>query len=48
VSAPRPSTIVDVVEPVPENCRAYDAYYPVYRSLYPALKPAFDAIAEIT
>ncbi|HHX42770.1 MAG TPA: xylulokinase [Chloroflexi bacterium] len=40
--------IVDVVEPVPENCRAYDAYYPVYRSLYPALKPAFDAIAEIT
>ena len=39
--------IVDTVQPVPENRRAYDAYYPVYRSLYPALKPAFDAVAEV-
>ena len=40
-------SIVDAVQPIPENSAIYDQYYTVYRSLYPALKPAFDAVAEI-
>ena len=39
--------IVDRTEPIPENQSAYNEYYPVYRSLYRALKPAFDAVAAI-
>ena len=31
-------------EPVPEWAEAYDALYPRYRELYPALKPTFDAL----
>jgi len=32
-------------EPVGEWSRAYDALYPRYRELYPALKPTWDALA---
>lgn len=39
--------IVDRVEPKPINVALYDAYYPVYRSLYSALKPASDAVVVI-
>ena len=39
--------IVDTVQPVSANLRTYDTYYPIYRSLYPTLKPAFDAVAEV-
>jgi len=39
--------IVDRVEPKPANVALYDAYYPVYRSLYSALKPASDAVVVI-
>jgi len=39
--------IVDTVQPEPRNRSIYDAYYPIYRSLYPALKSSFDAVAEI-
>ena len=39
--------IVDRIEPVVERRGLYDEYYSVYRSLYRALKPAFDAVAAI-
>ncbi len=39
--------IVERVDPIPENQTIYNEYYPVYRSLYRALKPAFDAVAVI-
>jgi xylulokinase len=39
--------IVDRIEPVVERRGLYDEYYSVYRSLYGALKPAFDAVAAI-
>ncbi|MBC7236708.1 MAG: xylulokinase [Chloroflexi bacterium] len=39
--------IVDRTEPDPEDQATYNEYYPVYRSLYRALKPAFDAVAAI-
>lgn len=35
------------IEPIPANQVRYDEYYAVYRSLYPALKPAYDAVANI-
>ena len=31
-------------EPDPAWVQAYDALYPRYRELYPALKPTFDAL----
>jgi xylulokinase len=31
----------------PAAREAYDRVYPIYRSLYPALKPAFDRIAAL-
>jgi xylulokinase len=31
-------------EPVPEWATAYEALYPRYRELYPALKPTYDAL----
>jgi xylulokinase len=37
--------IVDRTTPQPEHVTAYDALYPQYRALYPALKPTFDAVA---
>jgi xylulokinase len=39
--------IVERTEPIAENQAAYNEYYPVYRSLYRALKPAYDAVAAI-
>lgn len=36
---------VDGTEPQPEHVAAYDARYPQYRALYPALKSTFDAVA---
>ena len=39
--------IVERIEPVAENQAAYNEYYPIYGSLYRALKPAFDAVACI-
>lgn len=33
-------------EPVAEWTKAYEALYPHYRQLYPALKPTFDALGE--
>ncbi len=38
--------IVARTEPQQANIAAYDALYPLYRQLYPALKPTFDAVAE--
>ena len=37
--------VKDVVEPNPELAPAYDARYQVWRTLYPALKPAFQQMA---
>jgi xylulokinase len=39
--------IVDRTEPVAEHVKTYNDAYPVYQSLYHALKPAYDAIADI-
>jgi xylulokinase len=39
--------VVDRVEPSAANESIYNEYYPVYRSLYRSLKPAFDAVAAI-
>lgn len=39
--------IVDRIEPVPARARVYDEAYPIYRSLYQALKPAHDALAKV-
>jgi xylulokinase len=38
--------IVDRTEPQNEAVAKYDKLYPLYRQLYPALKPTFDAVAE--
>ncbi len=39
--------IVDRTEPDTANEEVYDEAYPIYQSLYHALKPAYDAIAAI-
>jgi xylulokinase len=39
--------VVTSTEPQTQHVEVYDAYYPVYRSLYGALKPAFDSVAEV-
>ena len=36
--------VVSRTEPQPATVAAYDRLYPLYRSLYPALKPTFDAL----
>ncbi|MBI3976643.1 MAG: xylulokinase [Chloroflexi bacterium] len=38
--------VVDRVAPIPANVRTYETYYPIYRSLYHALKPQFDAVTQ--
>ncbi len=38
---------VTVKEPQPETAAFYEARYSVYRSVYPALKPVFQAIGEL-
>jgi xylulokinase len=37
--------VVSATSPQPEQVKVYDALYPLYRGLYPALKPTFDAVA---
>ncbi len=37
--------VVDSTSPQPEAVQAYEALYPIYRGLYHALKPTFDALA---
>ena len=39
--------IVERTEPIAESQAMYNEYYPIYRSLYSALKPAFDGVAAI-
>jgi len=39
--------VVDRVTPQADQVARYDALYPLYRALYPALKPTFDAAAEV-
>jgi len=39
--------VVTSTEPQPESMKLYNAYYPVYRSLYGSLKPAFDTVAQV-
>ncbi|MBV9761493.1 MAG: xylulokinase [Acidobacteriaceae bacterium] len=39
--------VVNEKAPQPERSSFYDARYRIYQSLYPALKPAFQAIAEV-
>lgn len=34
-------------EPIPENARAYEPFYQIYRGLYPALKDSFGALAKL-
>jgi xylulokinase len=38
--------VTDRTLPIPDNVRRYQALYPVYRSLYPALQPTFHALAD--
>ncbi len=38
--------VVDRIAPQPSHVSAYDELYPLYRGLYPALKPTFDEIGE--
>src|SRR6185312_13283606 len=38
---------VEVKEPQPQEVAFYQARYQVFRSLYPALRPAFQAIGEL-
>ncbi len=40
--------IVDRVVPQADQVAAYEGLYPLYRQLYPALKPTFDAIGAMT
>ncbi|MBN1249299.1 MAG: xylulokinase [Anaerolineae bacterium] len=37
--------VVDRIEPQPSHVPTYDRLYPLYRGLYPALKPTFDRLA---
>ena len=39
--------IVERTDPAPDSQAVYNEYYPVYRSLYRSLKPAFDCVAAI-
>ena len=39
--------VVTRTQPRAEAVSSYEKYYPVYRSLYGALKPAFDAVADV-
>jgi xylulokinase len=37
--------VVSATSPQPAQVKVYDDLYPLYRGLYPALKPTFDAVA---
>ena len=39
--------VVDRTEPITENQSRYNEYYPIYHSLYGALKPEFERVAAI-
>jgi xylulokinase len=39
--------VVQHTEPVRENVILYGQFYPVYRTLYSALKPSFDQVSQI-
>jgi len=39
--------VVQRTEPVKKNAALYQEFYPVYRSLYGALKPGFDSVSQI-
>lgn len=34
-------------QPIAENVEIYNEYYQIYRDLYPALKPQFDAVTDV-
>jgi len=36
----------DTIQPVEANVKTYNRFYPIYRSLYPALKNEFDAVSN--
>jgi xylulokinase len=40
--------IAERIRPIPANVDCYQAIYPVYRSLYPALAPCFQALSRIS
>ena len=40
--------ITGTTHPDPEAAEKYDVHYRLYRELYPALKPAYDAISELS
>jgi xylulokinase len=40
-------SITDRIAPIPANVACYEARYPMYRSLYPALAPSFRALASL-
>jgi xylulokinase len=37
--------VVSATSPQPAQVKVYNDLYPLYRGLYPALKPTFDAVA---
>ena len=37
----------NTLAPDAERSKTYASFYPVYKALYPALKPSFDAVAEL-
>jgi xylulokinase len=37
--------IIESTQPQPTDVRKYAELYPLYKALYPALKPTFDAVA---
>ncbi len=39
--------VVERTVPIPGNVEVYDRFYPIYRELYGALKPHFDAVTEL-
>lgn len=36
--------VVQHIRPIPENVAVYERFYAIYRALYPALKPQYDAV----
>jgi sugar (pentulose or hexulose) kinase len=36
--------VVQEIPPIAQNVAIYEKFYPVYRALYPALKPQYDAV----
>ena len=38
--------VVQHVPPIAENVAIYERFYRIYRALYPALKPQYDAVTS--